>query len=493
MEYQDNAGQDTFKLYYVNRDLQNGYKFYLARSIDYGITWTDKQSVNVLSDDVIIKNQDSSKFYQADGDWVNQISYMIKGESNDGGFNFLYPDSVMELGEDKSFIWNEDEHEYWGYVRPFPTQNECCFDIYRPCPDGVRKIALMKNGNYFGSSSFWSARNIIVEIDTLDYIDDTSPDYRTQIYYMQAFRSGDDWWGLVGMYRVGNNGGLTNDPPYTYPEYTSDVELMWSDDGEDWYRTNNHQPFIALHDSIRSIYTVGTIVGDSVYFYSSESTILHATHKIGGCEGVKQDSMVNGKYFSIFLYKMGIEKLNEWRPPSVVNINCTVQGFFNSVSGKHNIIDTLSAQLRNSTSPYGIASTVKSVIDSVTFQGNFNFPHVTPANYYLAIYGRNSLETWSANTISISNGSESDYDFTDSYLKAYGGNLDSLGKFCIFSGDVVKDGFIDINDVTQIVDDAVNYLTGYVDSDLNGDYIVDNSDSAIAENNSTNFVSVIKP
>jgi len=421
---------------------------------------------------------------------------MHKAESTDGGFNFINSAIVMELGEDKSFIWNEDVNEYWGYVRPYPVENDCecrehnCYTL----GNGVRKIALMKNDGGFGISNDWGAWNVILEVDTVDYINSTSPDYRTQIYYMQVFRNGDDWWGLIGMYRVGNNGGVTNDYPYTHPEYTVDVELVWSDDGEDWHRTNNSQPFLALHDSINMIFAMGTVVGDSVYFISAESTRLHATYTTNGCKNSSVElSAFAGKYFNIFLSKISLEKLNEWRPPSVVNINCAVQGFYNSISGKHNIRDTLSAQLRNSTSPYGIESTIKSVIDSVTFLGNFNFPHVAPANYYLAIFGRNSLETWSANTISISNGSESDYDFTDSYSKAYGGNLDSLGKFCVFSGDVVKDGFIDINDVTQIEDNGVNYVTGYVDSDLNGDYIVDNSDTAITENNSTNFVSVIKP
>ncbi len=39
MEYQDNAGQDTFKLYYLNSSSYD--KRYLAISTNYGITWTD--------------------------------------------------------------------------------------------------------------------------------------------------------------------------------------------------------------------------------------------------------------------------------------------------------------------------------------------------------------------------------------------------------------------------------------------------------------------
>ena len=502
MQYDDNVGQDTFKFYYLisnPNDINSYSKRFLARSTDYGITWTDTQRVYTDSTyESIVKNPDTARMYMGYVDWRiendTNKSFLFSHYSTDGGFNFINKSKVMELGEDKSFIWNEDEGKYWGYVRPYAVKNECCNDRFRPCPDGVRKIALMKNGDYFGSSSYWSARTIIAEVDTNEYINVDSPDYRTQMYYMQVFRSGDDWWGLVGMYRIGNDEGALNPFPYEYPEYTTDVELMWSDDGEKWYRTNNRQPFIALHDSINSIYTVGTVVGDSVYFYSSESTILHATYLSNKCYGYLDSINFFGKYFNIFLYKMSIEKLNEWRPPSVFEINCAVEGFLNIVTGKHNLRDTLIAELRNSTSPYGLVSVSQSIIDSVTFLGNFNFPHVSPANYYLVIYGRNSLETWSANTISVINGSKNTYDFTTGFSKAYGGNLDSTGsEFCIYSGDLNSDGLIENNDQAIVDNDIFNVVTGYVVSDVNGDYVVDISDGTIVEINVENFVATIRP
>ncbi|MFZ1322979.1 MAG: hypothetical protein WAT71_15585 [Ignavibacteria bacterium] len=493
MEYQDNAGQDTFKLYYVKKTTP--YKYYLARSIDYGITWTDTQRVTTYSHEPIIKVPDSTKLYMGYGRWVGTISYMSKAESTDGGFTFTDSSIVMLLGEDKSFLWNEDTGEYWGYVRPFPVENSCCF---RPgcisIGDGVRKIALMKNSTYFPNSNYWSARNIILEVDTNDYMNSASPDFRTQIYYMQVFRNEDDWWGLIGMYRVGDNGGENNPYPFSDSEYTVDVELVWSDNGEEWFRTNNRQPILALHDSINQVFAVGNIVQDSVYFYSSESTLHHSHYYTNNYCGAENNAIKQGKYFSIYLYKMSIDKLNEWRPPSVVNINCAVEGFLNTGTGKHNIRDTLSAQLRNSTSPYGVASTINAVIDSVTFLGNFNFPHVAPGNYYLTIYGRNSLETWSASTISISNSSDAVYDFTTGYSKAYGGNLILKGsEYCIYSGDVNNDNFIDGTDEGLIDNDILYSVSGYVNTDLNGDMAVDISDAAIAGNNSFNLVGTISP
>jgi hypothetical protein len=66
-------------------------------------------------------------------------------------------------------------------------------------------------------------------------------------------------------------------------------------------------------------------------------------------------------------------------------------------------------------------------------------------------------------------------------------------KWCIYSGDVNQDGFIDYSDLLQIDNDSYCYTSGYVNSDINGDQFVDYSDLRICENNSNNFVGVQKP
>jgi hypothetical protein len=501
MIYLDSSGHDIFKLYYYNKATDRRY---LARSTNYGITWTDTSLVSFPTPEpyyqyeAIIKKPDSAQFMAYNRWYVFggiKGSYMTKAISTNGGLTFTDTGKVMALGEDKSFIWNSDENEYWGYVRPRNITPDCecythnCYTV----GNGVRKIALMKNGGFFPNAGAWSARDTIVAIDSAEYININSPDYRTQTYYMQVFRNGSDWWGLVGMYRVGNNGGETNDYPYTDPEYTSDVELMWSDNGVKWYRTNNRNPFIPLHDSIKTIYSVGTVVKDSVYFYSIESTRLHATYTIHGCgnDSVEKSAFA-GKYYSIYLYKMGISKLNDWRPPSKVNVTATIEGFLDSVM--HNMRDTMTAELRNTTSPFSVVSTIKAVIDSVNFTGLFLFPHASPENYYLTLEGRNSLETWSASGIPIGNDSSTSYNFTNAGAKAYGSNLKlKAGKYCIYSGDVNNDGFIDLTDILLIYVDSDSFVTGYADSDVNGNSITDLTDVMITYNNFSDFISVIKP
>ncbi|MDZ4712624.1 MAG: hypothetical protein SGI89_09910 [bacterium] len=345
----------------------------------------------------------------------------------------------------------------------------------------------MKNNNFFPKANDWSARDTIVEIDPSEYTNINSPDYSTQVYYMQVFRSGLDWWGLVGMYRVGDNGAEHELLPHTHPEYTSDVELMWSNDGEDWYRTNNRQPILPLHDSINTIYAVGTLVKDSIYIYSFESTVLHSWYWLTSpCTGTRDTAAYKDKHYSIYLQKISVAKLNEWRPPTIVYVTAGVEGFINTGTGKHVLKDTLTGELRSTTSPYNLESTVKALIDSSSLTGKFDFPHVSPGSYYLVIEDRNSLETWSSSGISIVNSTSTSYDFTVASTRAYGGNLVLKGgEYNIYSGDVDNNNIIDVSDKVSVFNDAASFVTGYVDTDIDGNYFVDVADVNIVHNNAS--------
>ena len=89
------------------------------------------------------------------------------------------------------------------------------------------------------------------------------------------------------------------------------------------------------------------------------------------------------------------------------------------------------------------------------------------------------------------------YDFTDEAFRAFGFNQKIVSNvpllFGIYSGDVNRDGTVDATDVSIVDNDALNFVSGYVVTDLTGDYYVDGLDFLVADNNASLFVAVIQP
>lgn len=178
-----------------------------------------------------------------------------------------------------------------------------------------------------------------------------------------------------------------------------------------------------------------------------------------------------------------------------VYLTIGIQGTFNNVTSLSNNIDTVSLTLRRSIPPYNIFGTARGVIDSVSLKGVYKFYDVPSTSYYLQIQHRNSIETWSkSGGENLSSGIYLNYDFTSAASNAYGSNMVLSGnRYCIYSGDIVKNGSVDLNDVVTAYNDASNFQTGYVISDITGDRLVDLSDVVLANNNSNSFVSKITP
>ena len=86
------------------------------------------------------------------------------------------------------------------------------------------------------------------------------------------------------------------------------------------------------------------------------------------------------------------------------------------------------------------------------------------------------------------------YDFTTDSAKAFGFNLVKKGsKWCIYSGDVNQDGYVNSTDLMLIDNDAFNFSSGYRSADLTGDNFVDLNDLVICDNNALNSVEEKKP
>lgn len=181
--------------------------------------------------------------------------------------------------------------------------------------------------------------------------------------------------------------------------------------------------------------------------------------------------------------------------PLKLNLTAFIQGFYNSTSNKM-IRDTATIYLRNSISPYSIADTAKSTLDSAG-KGSFFFNKISiGSSYYIIVRHRNSIETWSAAGVLISPDSIS-YNFTGALSNAFGNNLiqidNSPARFAIYSGDVNQDGTIDASDVSDADNDSYNSVSGYVRTDITGDDFVDADDVSIVDNNAFNSVSVVNP
>lgn len=179
-------------------------------------------------------------------------------------------------------------------------------------------------------------------------------------------------------------------------------------------------------------------------------------------------------------------------PRRVLKLNSLIQGFYNPVTNLM-VPDTVRVYLRNTFLPYAIVDSSKAYMNNQG-TGNFTFTRVlNGTSYYVVIKHRNSLETWSKNGIRLL-ADTTNYNFTTDSAKAYGNNMIKKGtKWCIYGGDVLRDGSIEQSDILMTYNNALNFQQGYTNLDVNGDNYVDISDINIVFNNSEDFVEVIRP
>jgi len=182
-------------------------------------------------------------------------------------------------------------------------------------------------------------------------------------------------------------------------------------------------------------------------------------------------------------------------PNITVNATMFIEGFYNAGANSQ-VNDTITAYLRNNLYPYSIADQSMAVVSS-NGSVTLKFGNASSGTYYLVLTHRNSIETWSANGISVTRGGSVNYDFSNSSSQAFGNNMKQVDtspvRFAIFSGDVNQDGVVEATDAGAIDNDASNFVSGYVNTDITGDDLVDATDAAIGENNAANFVAKVVP
>ncbi|HRB01630.1 MAG TPA: hypothetical protein PK294_14445 [Ignavibacteria bacterium] len=180
-----------------------------------------------------------------------------------------------------------------------------------------------------------------------------------------------------------------------------------------------------------------------------------------------------------------------------VNITLIPQGLYNSFSNLLNRKDSVKVFLRSASTPYLIIDSSFSDLDSVNYSGIFNFSNVITGQYFISVIHKNSITTWSSVPVNYNSSSGMNYNFTDQQSKAFGNNMMLIDSnpvsYGIYSGDVNRDGAVDLPDLMQVEIDLENFMTGNLITDINGDNLVDNSDYTIVENNSFNFVYTMTP
>jgi hypothetical protein len=123
---------------------------------------------------------------------------------------------------------------------------------------------------------------------------------------------------------------------------------------------------------------------------------------------------------------------------------------------------------------------------------------MVPANYsgqyYMSVHHRNSVETVSGSTVTLS-GTSLNYDFSTSASQAFGNNMKQMGdgNYALYGGDANGDEAIDGADLIAVENDVTVFAGGYILTDVNGDGVVDASDLILVENNAFNFISIITP
>jgi hypothetical protein len=183
---------------------------------------------------------------------------------------------------------------------------------------------------------------------------------------------------------------------------------------------------------------------------------------------------------------------------SAANANLTIKAFFegsyDAATGTH-ISDTVTVKLYKSTAPYEFVQSFKTTINS-NGVASVKLPvSELGKTYFVALANRNSIETWSANPVTIKNivsAPAADVCFSCASANTYGENVKSAsGAFLIYSGDINQDGLCDASDLANCSNNQNQF--GYLGADVNNDTVVDNIDLNIVDNNVANIIQIIRP
>ena len=157
------------------------------------------------------------------------------------------------------------------------------------------------------------------------------------------------------------------------------------------------------------------------------------------------------------------------------------------------VADHITVELHSSTSYATIVYSVADVSLSTTGTASVIIPAIYNGSYFITIKHRNSIETTTATAIPFA-GSTINQSFGTT-ANVYGANLGLSidGHNLIYGGDVNQDGVVDTGDFVLVINDAYNYATGYLPTDVVGSGVIDSGQYSILVNNSQNYVGTSHP
>jgi hypothetical protein len=262
----------------------------------------------------------------------------------------------------------------------------------------------------------------------------------------------------------------------------------------------------------------------SILVACDTSSITYSTSNVSVCSydfpynwnGTNYDSV--GTYYKTLTNSLGCDSIATLHislascQAFTFTVKAILEGYYNSSTSQMNsvlynlnqttdssIVDYISIDiwhpddLVESIPTFSIKTLInKNGFATVSLPSNLSGGH-----FYISIKHKNSLETWSANTVRLLSGTT--YDFSSNLSRAYsnGNNVPmkyvSSGKYALFSGDVNQDGTINSTDLQQVENNSKGLQYGYFKNDLNGDGVIDIYDMQITDNNKILFLNKARP
>lgn len=139
--------------------------------------------------------------------------------------------------------------------------------------------------------------------------------------------------------------------------------------------------------------------------------------------------------------------------------------------------DTITAYVRQHEMPYAIIDSCRRVASENVVM---SFPNVRAGvPYHIQVKHRNSIAVWTRNAVTFNDS----LTVVDMSVKSNvaGENIDESGR--MFSGNANGDMIVDGTDVALVTDDAKQFRTGYVNTDMTGNKFVDANDVSVTDGN----------